>query len=215
MRNKYANAAIVIGGNHINTLGTIRSLGEMGITVYGIVSGYKHNFIEYSRYLKNFWVIPTIDKNIINICEKILFNEKIKPVIFPCSDDAIFIIDKNINRLINRFIFPNISNKEGKISYYMDKQNMVDCAKKTGLITPKTKTIVLSSPYNSLSEISFPCIIKPSTSNCGSKYDIEKIKSLTSLYKRLDYLKDKYDKMIIQESQSYKLFSFISFSLIK
>tara|TARA_Y100001970_G_scaffold72098_1_gene91518 strand:+ start:9050 stop:10213 length:1164 start_codon:yes stop_codon:yes gene_type:complete len=199
IKNKHDNIVLIVGGNHINTLGTIRSLGELGVTVYVLVSGYKYNFIQYSRYVKKIWIVNSIGDSFMAICKNIISMEKAKPIIIPCSDDAVYNIDKNIDKLINRFIFPNIGNKQGMIAHYMNKNNMVECARKSGLTTPRTQTIDLTNIDDSINNITFPSIIKPLNSLNGQKNDIQKIYSINHLYEKIENYKERYDKMIIQE----------------
>ena len=55
---KFEKKTIVIGGNHHNTLGVIRSLGRKGVMPYVILtSGDNNSFVLKSKYIKNFSIL--------------------------------------------------------------------------------------------------------------------------------------------------------------
>ena len=80
--------AIVIGGNHYNTLGVIRSLGEMGVPVYLILISEKGGYVSKSKYIVNSWYVDNSEDAIINVLSNNFINEECKPVIIPTSDFA-------------------------------------------------------------------------------------------------------------------------------
>lgn len=54
------NDAIVIGANHHNTLGVVRSLGEKGIKSIIIIYNTKKTFIKKSKYVKDIYTISEV-----------------------------------------------------------------------------------------------------------------------------------------------------------
>ena len=50
---KDCNVAVVIGNDHYNTLGLIRSIGLEKIPIILLLNADKHNFVSKSRYIKN------------------------------------------------------------------------------------------------------------------------------------------------------------------
>ena len=53
---------IVFGENHHNTLGLIRSLGEVGLRPYLVLvkSNVLYPFVSKSRYIKKAWVVDNV-----------------------------------------------------------------------------------------------------------------------------------------------------------
>ena len=164
---------IVIGGNHHNTLGVIRSLGEKGIlSTLIIVTKEKKPFVCYSKYLKR---TIQIDNN-ESIPEVLLTEYKTNdntPVVICCSDGASGIIDENKEILSNFFFLPG-ADEQGRISYLMNKKVMSNLAIKTGLQIPLT---IYGDDLNK-ENIPLPCILKPLISRKGSKSDIRICKTI-------------------------------------
>lgn len=163
------NKAIVIGGDHHNTLGVIRSLGERGVKPELIlVTPAKMTFVDHSRYISN---CIKLDKD-SRIVETLLTrkkNEREKPVIICCSDSSSGIIDENRDKLIPFFLLPG-AEEQGQISKLMSKKIMAELALEVGLKIPQTSYV--KDSVEDLDSISFPCIIKPLESRKGSKTEI-------------------------------------------
>lgn len=194
------NKAIVIGGNHYNTLGVIRSLGEKGVPVYLILISEKENYICKSKYVTKFWQVIKSEKEIINVLLNNFDDEEFKPVIMPTSDFGVEVLDKNFNLFKNKYILPNIDNLEGKITYLMNKKIMNEIAFESGLTVPKSFEVELNNKEICLpEEIIYPCIVKPLSSIDGKKEDIVVCKNELELKKSLLDLKQDYHIVLIQE----------------
>ena len=162
------NKIIVFGGNHHNTLGVIRSLGEAGITPILILHGTNHSFVAQSKYISQTYYVSNEEEGVKLLIEKYT-KENSKPIIICCSDGASSCIDKNYNNLSPHFIFPN-AEEEGRITLLMDKEKMRLLAEKYNLKTPQTWIISKRNPIPN--NLHYPCIIKPLLSIEGSKTDI-------------------------------------------
>ena len=162
------NKIIVFGGNHHNTLGVIRSLGEAGITPILILHGTNHSFVAQSKYISQTYYVSNEEEGVKFLIEKYT-KENFKPIIICCSDGASSCIDKNYNNLSPHFIFPN-AEEEGRITLLMNKEKMRLLAEKYNLKTPQTWIISKRNPIPN--NLHYPCIIKPLLSIEGSKTDI-------------------------------------------
>lgn len=159
----------VIGGDHHNTLGVIRSLGYAGIRPFVVLStNSKHPYVSYSKYIKEKWNFNSDDK-VISFLKS--YHGIGKPVVIACSDSLSYLLDQNYNVLSEKFQLPG-SERSGKISYYMNKELMAELARKVGFKVPKTE--VVTEQPQSLPDIPFPWIIKPLVSCQGSKQDIRR-----------------------------------------
>lgn len=200
-----SNRVIVLGGSHHNGLGIIRSLGEVGCRVFFISIGTKtnKNFVTKSKYIEDFWYSNS-ENDLLKILLQEFGKDKLKPIIFPSDDNTAAIIDKNFNKLDDKFIVPTIDKQENAILKKMNKQVMFNLAEENGFLVPKSCTVNISKieniqVYLDKHNIGLPCIVKPIQSVDGSKTDITVSHNTAELKKNLLKLKDSYTEVIIQE----------------
>lgn len=174
------NKVIVIGGDHHNTLGVIRGLGERGIHPDAIIISLSTmTFVDASKYIENSWIIKD-DSEIVDLLLSLYNNEKEKPVVICCSDISSGVIDDNKDKLAPYFNLPG-AEEQGHISALMSKKRMAELALEVGLNIPQTTYI--DNPNTELSQIKLPCIIKPLESRNGKKTDIAICKTFDELKK--------------------------------
>lgn len=163
------NEVIVIGGDHHNTLGVIRGLGERSIHPDVIIKSLSSmTFVDASKYIKKRWIIKD-ESEIVDLLLSEYRNEKEKPVVICCSDTSSGVIDDNRDKLVPYFILPG-AEKQGHISALMSKKRMAELALEIGLNIPQTTYV--KNPDMELRRIKLPCIIKPLESRNGKKTDI-------------------------------------------
>lgn len=196
---------IVIGGDHHNTLGVVRSLGEsLGkgyIILLSVFDGI--SFVTKSKYLnpKDIYNIKEescIVEKIIDISK----NENFKPVIICCGDTFIDVIDRNYDILKEYCILPN-AGKAGRISKFLDKEAQCIVAQDCGMDVPSH--CIIDNSYSDFSKISFPCILKPINSILGEKSDINIFYDLNTL---IQFLKTKSNYKYRVEKYIKKLTEF-------
>ena len=193
------NKAIVIGADHYNTLGVVRSLGEKGIPVYLILMTEKEGFVSKSKYVTQSWSVNSSEKEISNVLVKHFDNENYKPIIIPTSDFAVKVIDDNLDMLKYKYIIPNVKNIQGNIAKLMNKKVMNEIAIKSGLTVPISWEIFPNDQYRFPDELTFPCIVKPVCSVEGKKEDIVVCKNQLALKDNLFKLKNSYKRVLVQE----------------
>jgi predicted ATP-grasp superfamily ATP-dependent carboligase len=195
---------VIIVGNHVQSLGIIRSLGRMGICIY--LLNEKHFCISrFSKYVK-FIKSPLIEneKVFIDFLINIGKNEKTKgSILIPTNDKAICLIAKNKVELELHFIVPTPSWDIVKLS--IDKRLAHSTALKCNIETPKT-----FFPNNEtglmkiLDLLEYPVIIKPAMVH--KFYKKAKVKALLAdseselllLYKHVSKIIDP-EEIMIQE----------------
>jgi len=198
------NKVIILGGEHYNALGIVRSFGVNGIRPYGILTTTskkkKYNFCYLSKYWEKTWFALS-DSEAIDILLREFRDEEIKPVLVPSSDGLAYEIDTRLDELKQYFIVPSIKGKQGEIARLMDKKNQVTWAHQLGLRTAKTWCIELEERLDDFyQEVVFPCIAKPVISSEGHKTDITKCETLESLKALLAVLSGKgYHRILVQE----------------
>ena len=173
MMNNSDNDVFIIGGNHHNTLGVIRALGEQGLKnkKYLFIESQGDDFVSKSRYIKrdNVYLFndeKILAQSVVNIAKK----SNSRPIVICCGDHYINELDKSYNVLKNYCILPNADSKQGRISLYLNKERQRELAKKIGLNLPKSLYMMLDK--GKLCDVSLPCIIKPVNSIEGGKSDI-------------------------------------------
>lgn len=201
------NKVIIIGNDHINTLGVIRTFGENGIKPYlMVVSDTKRVAVTKSKYVEKCWLCND-SVNIIELLKKEFKDEKNKPVIIPTTDYVAALLDIYYNELKEIFILPNINKKKGEINNYMDKYNQYLLFKKYNIGCAESIKIELNGQKlddEIENKIIFPCIVKPLISAFGSKSDIEICDNIDSLNKVLLMLYNKeYKDVLVQELLDY------------
>lgn len=153
---------IVIGVTHHNTLGMIRCLGTAGYNINLILIGEYKSYLAKSKYVKSVFVLKELHE-LANLLDVISANEVEKPIVISCCDIVASYLDVRYIELKNKYIFFN-AGEANRITSYMNKQIQIDLAHKVGLDVPQS---FIYSGY--ISNITYPCILKPAQSICGGK----------------------------------------------
>ena len=177
---------IVMGVEHYNPLGIIRSLGEYGIkSVYIGIDG-RANVASQSKYISKCYKV----KNYVEACQLLLdkygnYSSDNLPIVYLSDDDQLGYMDENYEKFAGKFIFFNAGEK-GRITKYMDKFNILELAKKFGLKTPEAAAVKKGEiPQN----VPFPIITKSIAPNVGGwKSDVficENEEELKAAYEKI------------------------------
>ena len=196
--------AVVIGGDHQNTLGIIRSLGEAGLDVSAVITEKKYSFVSKSKYLKKYWLVEEDEDAILQILLSAFADEKEKIVVIPGSDFAQMFLDRNFDQLTSVFIFPNIQNKAGEVCYYMNKLNCNRLAAEAGLNVPYTVQLNLAEctaeELISAHCFPFPVILKSTGGDENSAKSITVVENEAELRIALRRLQEKKrSSVLLQE----------------
>lgn len=196
------NKVIIIGINHFNTLGLIRSFGVNGIYPHVILvnpSDINNNYCIKSRYVRGYNIVKSDDDAIKVLLEQ-FYDDYQKPVLVPSSDGAIYTIDTHHNLLAEKYIIPHINHKQGEIARLMNKADQMLWAKEMGIPTAETYLIDLYNEKWQTTEYPMPCIVKPVLSHEGNKEDIKRCETRDELYIHIKHLKDKgYFRVLLQK----------------
>lgn len=166
------NNVIIVGQDHYNTLGLVRSLGEKGIRsiVVIIACETKSSFVLKSKYVKEGFFFETADNKVIDfIVEK--WKNKDKPsVVIGSSDTACTLIDSNLSKL-EGFICANCNMREKGVVTLMDKYTMNQHAAACEIEVPHSFLLKKDEKLQT-ERVGLPCIVKPLESSRGNKNDI-------------------------------------------
>ncbi|MBI5997590.1 ATP-grasp domain-containing protein [Clostridium perfringens] len=198
------NKVIIIGDDHINTLGVVRVFGKHNIKPYVIVYSQSSRVsIIKSKYIEKSWICKDL-KKIIEILQTNFRSCKKKPVIIPTSDKIAMLIDKNLDILKNNFYCPNINQKQKEILLYMNKYSQYKFALDNNLKVANSYVLNLSSNNIETPKIKFPIIVKPIISAEGNKNDIEICNDKNEFFKICkNLIEKKYNNILVQEVICY------------
>ena len=194
------DVAIVIGIDHHNTLGIIRSLGliENLNVVLLLISKNKFSYVSKSKYIEEFHIIENNENVILNHILEISKRYR-KTFIFPLTDETAFLIDKNHKIFNDNICFPHMY---GKMKEYLNKATSKEYAKEAGLDIVYGSTFSLTDleNFDNLESYKFPLIIKPLVSKEGLKSDISIVDNNYDLKISLEsFSQKKYKEVLVEE----------------
>jgi D-aspartate ligase len=188
--------AVVIGSDHYNTLGVVRSLGENNIDIVLIITTTYRTFVEKSKYIKKYIKISENQDEILQAIICVLSQDDRKAVLFPLSDITAKVLDDNRLDFDDKAIVPNVG---GRLSNLLNKYNMGNIAERSGMFIPKHIQVSTFSPNLKGWDI-YPAIIKPLKSIDGSKADISVVYTEDELANVIKHLSSSgYEKVLIEQ----------------
>lgn len=131
---------VVIFGEHCwNTLGQIRSFGEVGVRPDVVFISTEPSSIERSKYINEFVRFESFDEGLNHIRKK--YGGKAKKIFISTDSDSIVsLLDKNYDALKDDFIFFN-AGEQGRLSSFMPKNVQGRLAESVGLRVPKSEIV--------------------------------------------------------------------------
>ena len=209
---------VILGIGDANGIGVVRSLGRNGIPVLGIETDLM-SLGMVSRYCRGL-VAPNPKKytedQFVDFLMSVGQQQQIKSVLFPAREDLEVIVLKNRGKLERYYDFALA--KLEVVEKIMDKEKFCQSLDNMDIPYPKTYFSRSVAEIEETSKIiSYPCIIKPTTSmEFGKEFGVKVFKAdsaeqLISNYRKAT--KSGY-KMIIQEiipGADTELYSFFGY----
>lgn len=130
---------IIFAFDHYNTLGALRSLGEVGIKAIVILHGHNNYLVKHSKYLTTFFHVNTVEEGYKLLLDK-YGHEKLKPFVYSCDDFVESYLDNHYDEIIDKFYFFD-GGQRGIITKYMDKEEISKLAVECGAQIPKTEKL--------------------------------------------------------------------------
>lgn len=198
------NIVIIWGNDNFNTLGLLRQLGQDDLDLQFLING-EAGIAAKSCYCKKYITTRNIEDGYALLMANYT-NVESKPILIASGDEIITFIDTHRSEMKVSFILPG-SKKQGLTKKYIDKIQMIDLANEIGILCPKSRALRWDS---SISDIEYPCIIKPSHERsgyynefkfriCKDKSSLEKILKLVrrdSLFILQQYIPKEKDILI-------------------
>ena len=207
----HQHEAVLIGHNYTSILSIARALGPEGYKVGVIRTGFKKNvsFFErigrtpekHSKYISKYYLADASDPDqIIRILLDRFTSNTCKPVIIPVDDVNTETIDRNMNRLRDHFLMPNVGRKQGGIIRLMDKYVQKEQARKAGLpVVEGFPVIIENGSYTIPDGIVYPCFAKAEMPMTARKNYMGRCDSEDELKRLLDKAAAYRDCMMIVE----------------
>ena len=184
---------IVFGNDHTNSVGVIQSLGKAGYRSIGLVYVFKNDFVKSSKYVERVISAKDAQACIDKLVEANFNTQERMPIIATC-DMAALTLERNKERLKDRFLFEHAINYT--LDYLAKKENQVRMAIDAGFNVPKSWN--LNDTKQIPDDVTYPCLIKPLVSCEGAKSDIRVCCSREELEKNLNSL-DYTKKVLLQQ----------------
>lgn len=153
---------IVFALDHYNPLGMIRTLGEQGINPIFIAVKHRVDLGVKSKYVSKVHKVQSVEEGYELLLSE-YGNEKIKPFLLTSDDRTTGYLDERYDELKDRFIFFN-AGKNNRIAKYMDKDKILQLAKKHGLKVLETRVLNKGEIPN---DLEYPIITKSISPNVG------------------------------------------------
>lgn len=200
MNNTNTPAAVVVGHDHQNTLGVIRSLGEDGIRVNAVIlSDGGLCATAYSKYIDRVFIVHP--NEIIDTLLRIGSTLTGKAALIPCGDDTVAPIDKAHNLLMEMYHLPH-TGSGGSIASLMNKMTMLQAAREAGLKVPDWVGAAAEDfPHlgRLCKQLTFPCILKPVDLLPGGIFEFRILETADELHNSMDYITKNCSSIIVQE----------------
>lgn len=177
-------AVIIFGNDHTNSVGLIHSMGQAGYECIALLFGVNTGFVRSSKYVKRIITAADAQSCIDKLLDTDLGIDQ-KEVIIAGCDSAALTLERNSERLKDRFYFEYATNYT--LEQVFKKELQVQLAKEAGFNVPKSWT--LNDRMDIPSDVCFPCLIKPLVSCEGAKADIRVCRDVEELKYNLNTLK--------------------------
>lgn len=133
---------VIFGSDHYNTLGAVRSLGEVGITPDVILHPHYSDtphLTNNSRYVGNVYIVDSVEQGYERLVS-IYGNLTIKPFVFSCDDWVGSYLDSHYEDIKDKFYFFH-GKEQGIVSHYMDKDAISKLGAECGFNIPKAEEL--------------------------------------------------------------------------
>ena len=164
MKDIHQHKFIICGGDGLNPLGIIRSLGEEGIHPYLILKRdkKKKSVISASKYIEQIYY-ANAEEDVIDILIKVFGDEANKPFVFLTDEGNAELLDQHYDIIKNKFFFFDMGRK-GRLTQLTDKSTQCQMAKECGFLVPKYEVIIKGDLPTTLH---YPVITKTLSPNEG------------------------------------------------
>ncbi|WP_430789899.1 carboxylate--amine ligase [Virgibacillus flavescens] len=197
------NKAVILGNNYYIGLSAIKCLGIHDIHTVAVDYTEEERYGAESKYCSEKLIAPHY-KNDSDAFIKFLIDyakkQDEKPVLIPCHDSYVEVIDTKLDELKEYYLIPQT--EQGLYTKVMNKDTLHQLAIEKGMKVPETIQVDDPDFYEKIdSIIQFPCLVKPTDSpSFVSKFrkKLFKVHSREELDEALQQAKDADLDVIVQ-----------------
>lgn len=173
---------IVFALDHYNPLGQIRSLGEAGVNPIFIAVNHRFDLGAKSKYVSKLHKVNSVEEGYdLLLHEYGHFSGEKRPLLFTSDDRTEGYLDERYDDLKDRFVFFN-AGRTGRVTEYMDKKRILECAKRHGLNVLDTIVVERGEIPCEGGDFCYPIITKSISPNSGGwKSDVHICRSREEL----------------------------------
>ncbi|MBU8879945.1 carboxylate--amine ligase [Bacillus sp. FJAT-29790] len=157
------NKAVILGCNYYIGLSTIRCLGVNGIHTVAVDYSDINRYGAESKYCSERLIAPHYKedpKGFIRFLKEYASKQSAPPVLIPCHDSYVEIIDEHLEELKESYLLPPI--EQGLYRKVMNKETLHQLAVEKGMAVPETVRINEEDFFEKVDTIiKYPCIVKP------------------------------------------------------
>lgn len=197
------NKAVVLGANYYIALSVMRNLGKYGIHVAALEYSTHEAYGLKSKYCSEIVIVPHYKNETDKFIEALIDYSKkqeYKPVLMPCADPYVEVIDEHSDLLKEYYLLPGMP--QGRYKEIMDKDTLEALAKKHDVLVPDTITMNDKELFEKVDRIGYPCLVKPTNSHkfvSIFRCKMFKVYDEQSLKEAIQKAKNKDLEVIIQE----------------
>lgn len=147
---------VVLGDDHYNPLGIVRSLGEIGVKPDVIVVGRNEHLISSSKYPATVTFVTDLDESLSLLRKNYIPKDHNKTFILTGGDDSTAILNEHYDELSEHFIFYNCG-EQGLLNHLMQKSVQYKLAEVSGLNVAKTEMVKVGELP---SKVNYPIMTK-------------------------------------------------------
>lgn len=197
------NNAVILGSNYYIGLSTIRCLGIHGIKTVAVDYSTKGTYGAKSKYCTEQLIAPYYrndPEGFIAFLKNYASNQDFKPVLIPCHDSYVEIVDQYLEELKEYFLIPQT--ERGLYTKLMNKETLQKLALEKGVAVPETVRVNEDNFDEKIeTKIKFPCIVKPVDSPSFVsvfRKKLFKVHNLQELHHALDQAQSTGLEVIVQ-----------------
>ncbi len=158
--------AVILGSNYYIGLSTIRCLGINGIHTVAVDYSTENTYGAESKYCKERLIAPHYKENtegFIDFLKEFAKNQSETPVLIPCHDSYVEIIDEYLEELREYYLIPQT--EQGLYTKLMNKEVLHKIAEAHGVNVPETVRVDEVNFFGKVETLlGYPCIVKPTDS---------------------------------------------------
>lgn len=184
---------VVIGMEHYNPLGLVRTLGKNGINPDYIAVKHKSEVVSKSKYVSKVHHVDDIHEAYDVLLSEYGQGYDQPPIVLTTDDDIQSLLDERYDDLKDRFILFN-SGIPGRTTEFMNKKRILDIAKECGLNVLDTWVVENGEIPD---DVRYPIITKAISPNDGGwKSDVHICRSEADLVEAFKTIKS--PKILLQ-----------------